>query len=107
MIYIDILDNQKLKAFKKHFPEATIFKVEENSRTFQGFHPKFKDFSRLCKLLKEKNFHYLSSNRQIVPARNNPLGVSITSTLKHSANHLKTFYHQHLQVFLELRMVLF
>ena len=54
MIYIDILDNQKRKAFKKHFPEATIFKVEENSRTFQGFHPKFKDFSRLCKPLKEK-----------------------------------------------------
>ena len=71
MIYIDILDNQKLKAFKKHFPEATIFKVEENSRTFQGFHPKFKDFSRLCKPLKEKKIHYLSSNRQIVPARNN------------------------------------
>ena len=95
---------------KKHLKntfQATTFKVEENSRTFQGFHPKFKDFSILCKPLKEKNFHYLSSNRQIVPARNNPLGVSITPTLKHSVNHLKTFYRQHLQVFLELRMVLF
>ena len=95
---------------KKHLKntfQATTFKVEENSRTFQEFHPKFKDFSRLCKPLKEKKFHYLSSNRQIVPARNNPLGVSITPTLKHSANHLKTFYHQHLQVFLELRRVLF
>ena len=42
MIYI-VLENQK--ASKNSF-EATTFKVEENSRTFQGLAQKFKDFSR-------------------------------------------------------------
>ena len=40
-----ILDNQK--APKKSF-QSTTFKVEENSRTFQGHAQKFKDFSRTC-----------------------------------------------------------
>ena len=40
-----VLDNQK--ASKNTF-QATTFKVEENSRTFQGLPLKFKDFSRLC-----------------------------------------------------------
>ena len=37
---------------KKHLKntlKATTFKVEENSRTFQGLPLKFKDFSTLCK----------------------------------------------------------
>ena len=38
-----MLDNQK--AIKKTF-QAPTFKVEENSRTFQGLAGKFKDFSR-------------------------------------------------------------
>ena len=38
-----VLDNQK--ASKKSF-QATTFKVEENSRTFQGLAQKFKDVSR-------------------------------------------------------------
>ena len=44
MIYIlpCALDNQK--ALKNTF-QATKFKVEENSRTFQGLAQKFKDFS--------------------------------------------------------------
>ena len=36
---------------KKHLKstfQATTFKVEENSRTFQGLPQKFKDFSALC-----------------------------------------------------------
>jgi len=37
------LENQK--ALKNTF-EATTFKVEENSQTFQGFAQKCKDFSR-------------------------------------------------------------
>ena len=41
MIYI-VLHNQK--ASKNSF-QATTFKVEENSTTFQGFAQKFKDFS--------------------------------------------------------------
>ena len=60
MIYIDILDNQKRKAFKKHFPEATIFKAEENSRTFQGFHPKFKDFSKTVQTPERKKKFIIS-----------------------------------------------
>ena len=40
-----VLDNQK--ASKNNF-QATTFKGEENSRTFQGLVQKFKDFSRLC-----------------------------------------------------------
>ena len=45
MIYIlkTILDKQK--ASKNSFP-VTTFKVEQNSRTFQGLAQKFKDFSR-------------------------------------------------------------
>ena len=45
MIYIlsSVLDNQK--ASKNSF-QATTFKVEENSRTFQGLAQNFKDFSR-------------------------------------------------------------
>ena len=35
----------KQKASKNSF-QATKFKVEENSRTFQGLAKKFKDFSR-------------------------------------------------------------
>ena len=35
----------KQKASKNSF-QATTFKVEENSRTFQGLAQKFKDFSR-------------------------------------------------------------
>ena len=42
MIYIDL---DKQKALEKSF-QATAFKVEENSRTFQGLVQKFKDFSR-------------------------------------------------------------
>ena len=37
------MDNQK--ALEKSF-QATAFKVEENSRTFQGLAQKFKDISR-------------------------------------------------------------
>ena len=36
-----VLDNQKAS---KHTFQATTFKVEENSRTFQGLAQKFKDF---------------------------------------------------------------
>ena len=36
-----VLDNQKSSKDTFH---ATKFKVEENSRTFQGLHLKFKDF---------------------------------------------------------------
>ena len=45
MIYIlkTVLDKQK--ASKNSFP-VTTFKVEHNSRTFQGLTQKFKDFSR-------------------------------------------------------------
>ena len=45
MIYIlsSVLDNQK--ASKNSF-QATTFKVEENSRTFQGLAQNFKDFPR-------------------------------------------------------------
>ena len=45
MIYIlkTVLDKQK--ASKDSFP-VTTFKVEQNSRTFQGLAQKFKDFSR-------------------------------------------------------------
>ena len=45
MIYIleTVLDKQK--ASKNSFP-VTTFKVEQNSRTFQGLAQKFKDFSR-------------------------------------------------------------
>ena len=45
MIYnrSSVLDNQK--ASKDSF-QATTFKGEENSRTFQGLAQKFKDFSR-------------------------------------------------------------
>ena len=42
MIFI-VSDNQK--ASKNPF-HATTFKVEENSRTFQGLSEEFKDFSR-------------------------------------------------------------
>ena len=42
MTYI-VLDNQK--ALKNTF-QATTFKDEENSSTFQGLAQKFKDFSR-------------------------------------------------------------
>ena len=35
------------KSIKKNSFQATTFKVEENSRTFQG-KMEFKDFSRLC-----------------------------------------------------------
>ena len=38
-----VLENQK--ALKNTFP-ATTFKLEENSRTFQGLAQNFKDFSR-------------------------------------------------------------
>ena len=38
-----VLDNQKSSKNTFH---ATKFKVEENSRTFQGIAQKFKDFSR-------------------------------------------------------------
>ena len=38
-----VLDNQKSSKNTSH---ATKFKVEENSRTFQGLAKKFKDFSR-------------------------------------------------------------
>ena len=38
-----VSDNQKAS---KNFFQATAFKVEENSRTFQGLTQKFKDFSR-------------------------------------------------------------
>jgi len=55
MIYIISISWTTKKHLKNTF-QATTFKVEENSRTFQGFHLKFKDFSRLCKLLKEKIF---------------------------------------------------
>ena len=41
MIYI-------LSSTTKNSFQATTFKVEENSRTFQGLPLKFKDFSRLC-----------------------------------------------------------
>ena len=34
------------KSIKKKSLQATTFKVEENSRTFQGLTQKFKDFSR-------------------------------------------------------------
>ena len=33
------------KSIKKNSFQATTFKVEENSRTFQGLAEKFKDFS--------------------------------------------------------------
>ena len=42
MICIKVLDNQK--ASKNTF-QATKFKAEENSRTFQSLAQKFKDFS--------------------------------------------------------------
>ena len=45
MIYI--LSSTTRKAFKNTF-QATTFKVQENSRTFQGLAQTFKDFSRLC-----------------------------------------------------------
>ena len=44
MIYI--LSSTTRKALKNTF-QATTFKVQENSRTFQG-KMEFKDFSRLC-----------------------------------------------------------
>ena len=44
MIYI--LSSTSRKALKNTF-QATTFKVQENSRTFQG-KMEFKDFSRLC-----------------------------------------------------------
>ena len=43
MIYI--LSSTTRKALKNTF-QATTFKVEENSRTFQGLAQTFKDFSR-------------------------------------------------------------
>ena len=43
MIYI--LSSTTRKALKNTF-QATAFKVEENSRTFQGLAQTFKDFSR-------------------------------------------------------------
>ena len=43
ILMYSVLDNQK--ASKNSF-QATTFKVEENSRTFQGLAQKFKDFSR-------------------------------------------------------------
>ena len=45
MIYIlkTVLDKQK--ASTNSFP-VTTFKVEQNSRTFQGLAQKFKDFSK-------------------------------------------------------------
>ena len=46
MIYI--LSWTTKKASNNSF-QATTFKVEENSRTFQELAQKFKDFSRLCK----------------------------------------------------------
>ena len=45
MIYI--LLGQPRKRHQKNSFQATTFKVEENSRTFQG-KMEFKDFSRLC-----------------------------------------------------------
>ena len=45
MIYI--LSSTTRKALKNTF-QATTFKVQENSRTFQGLAQTFKDFSRLC-----------------------------------------------------------
>ena len=45
MIYI--LSWTSIKTIKTSF-QATTFKVEENSKTFQGLPLKFKDFSRLC-----------------------------------------------------------
>ena len=45
MIYI--LSSTTQKALKNTF-QATTFKVQENSRTFQGLAQTFKDFSRLC-----------------------------------------------------------
>ena len=44
MIYILYLENQK--ASKNTF-QATTFKLEENSRTFQRLAQNFKDFSRM------------------------------------------------------------
>ena len=44
MIYI--LLGQPRKRHQKNSFQATTFKVEENSRTFQGLAQKFKDFSR-------------------------------------------------------------
>ena len=43
----------KQKALKNTF-QATTFKVEENSRTFQGVTPEFKDLSRLWVRCKRK-----------------------------------------------------
>ena len=43
MIYI-VFDNPK--SILKNAFQATTFKVEENSRNFQGLAQKFKDFSR-------------------------------------------------------------
>ena len=42
MIYILL----QPKSIRKFFPGHYTFKVEENSRTFQGLAQKFKDFSR-------------------------------------------------------------
>ena len=45
MIYILSWKTKKNKNKKNSF-QATTFKVEENSRTFQGLAQTFKDFSR-------------------------------------------------------------
>ena len=57
-LYLQLLHCSKFALHRKRIPKSSqlqfafdliIFKVEENSRTFQGLAQKFKDFSRLCK----------------------------------------------------------